>query len=527
MGQAHEPDTAAAARAGPGERAGATARTGAAPEAAAGLAAGPAPSPTGRRHVLALQCSAGNAAVSRLLATGSPVSVQRQPSRKELLEQYEGDVAAGRWAHAAELLNGFNDADIAARVGALGPGQRTSMREACAEWNHRVRRPLLDLDFKAAVAAGRWPEAATLLNGFNDPDIAARVGALGPTQRIDLYVPGPDRIGDAIAAVDPDSAVQGAVRRPAPARAAAHLARLPDAKAAVRVAAMSDDQRLAVFQAVPGSDVRLRKALVGKVKPEQVIPWDKAPLAAAGEEIVFNEIFRHTFPLSTFTLVYNASGGGFDGVPGLTMKTRPGLMSGNVRFRTDDGWTGTPPISVRVEVQLSEGTVVHTESWVIGFKSGKVPTTITQEQGTGELPMGTAYRYQLGPDVGPPGHPDYLHQTILERFGPRTIDLKLADLKPDYVAANNLTEAGLLGHFAGDTGNVSTFTVGPTDQILDGHSGGWPDPAKLAQALVTPRDVVVSVTQTYEARPNVRLGAFLMRRITKANGRQVISKAPL
>src|SRR5262249_43681684 len=68
------------------------------------------------------------------------------------------------WAKAAEHLNGFNDADINARIAALSPADRTSLRQACPEWAHRVRGPLLVAEFGTAKAAGEWAKAAELLN---------------------------------------------------------------------------------------------------------------------------------------------------------------------------------------------------------------------------------------------------------------------------------------------------------------------------------------------------------------------------
>jgi hypothetical protein len=428
---------------------------------------------------------------------------------------YQGDLRKPDWVRAAVHLAGFGDAEIATRVKALTSAQRTSMIAACAAGNHRVRRALLDVEFKAAVAAGDWAGAANLLNAFNDPDITTRVRALTPAQRIDLYVPAPNRIADIIAVVDLDSAFQGAIRRPDWARAATHLNGFPDAGLAAKVAALTAGQRAAMLAACPAGLTRVRIVLIGRPVAGSLIPFDRAPQAAAGERIIFNETYTHPTP-GQFQLVYTGAGGGFGGGRTAT-QTVPGLRSGNLDFHISPTWTGTTATTVQMQLQLLDGTVFSTENWVFGFK-GTTPTTMTQLETENERPLGSVYTYQLGPDIGPPGRPDYEHQTILETFGGRTCNVTLAELQPGYAAANAIvTQADLTRHFFGNASNNGTFTVDRKDRVYDVHTG-MPPLARFVAALITMKEVHVDLPQTYEVVPGVPLARFNVRRIMKPDG---------
>jgi hypothetical protein len=167
--------------------------------------------------MLALQRTVGNQVVSRLLQpTG--IGLQRQPApaaaptAEELDAQYRSAVAAHNWSDAAVKLNGFNDSDIATRVSALSAADRDAMLAACPDWAFRVRSPLLDAAYRAAVASSNWARAALLLNGFNDPDIRTRLPNLNPSQLLALRQAalsgGQTRISgaiDALALVAPQS----------------------------------------------------------------------------------------------------------------------------------------------------------------------------------------------------------------------------------------------------------------------------------------------------------------------------------
>jgi hypothetical protein len=155
------------------------------------------------------------------LASRTNRALQRQPaatptaspSRTDLDAAYQAAVAAHNWSEAAVRLNGFDDADIAARVSALSPADRDAVRAATPDWAFRVRSALLDASFQTAIAGAAWDQAALLLNAFNDPDIALRVSRLNPSQLLALRKAaasgGQDRITravDAYALIAPQSA---------------------------------------------------------------------------------------------------------------------------------------------------------------------------------------------------------------------------------------------------------------------------------------------------------------------------------
>jgi hypothetical protein len=168
------------------------------------LTSGPQPSKTGLgqgpESLLYLQRTVGNQAVNQMLRISAwsttQSHIQRQPSpggpttpnagttpAQSLDALYQAAVSSGNWPAAATHLNGFNDTDIAARVTSLSPANRAAMLSGIPAWAHRVRSRVLDALFQAAVSSGNWSDAARHLNGFNDPDILARIQALSDTQR--------------------------------------------------------------------------------------------------------------------------------------------------------------------------------------------------------------------------------------------------------------------------------------------------------------------------------------------------------
>ena len=175
---------------------------------------------------------------------------------------FEGAVRRHDWTRAVSILARFNDADIATRVAALSGADRTAMRAACPEAEARVRSALLDLDFRAAVAASRWADAAGSLNGFNDADIATRVTALTHDQRIQLYGSAPKRITAVIAAVDLDAAYNGAMRAHDWAQVAIYLNGFNDPDITAKVAALSAGDQAALRAACPEWASRVRSALL-------------------------------------------------------------------------------------------------------------------------------------------------------------------------------------------------------------------------------------------------------------------------
>lgn len=125
--------------------------------------------------------------VADTAVAGQSISIQRQAAQTEtpLIERYRAALNAENWTPAAVLLNGFNDADIQARVNdttELPPPSRLQLRLHTPDWAFRVRRPLLLLDYNDARAAGRWADAAKWLNGFNDADIQLLASQLTATE---------------------------------------------------------------------------------------------------------------------------------------------------------------------------------------------------------------------------------------------------------------------------------------------------------------------------------------------------------
>jgi hypothetical protein len=166
-----------------------------------------------RAWVLRMQQTGGNRAVARSLQTappgirpapapgdpdtagadGSDGVLRRQPgpgagtlTGAALEAAYQAAVRSSAWDQAAVYLNGFSDADIETKVGRLSAADRAAMRRAAPAWATRVTSRLLDADYREAIAAGTWGQAALCLNGFNDVDIGVRLGRLNPAQLLEL-----------------------------------------------------------------------------------------------------------------------------------------------------------------------------------------------------------------------------------------------------------------------------------------------------------------------------------------------------
>jgi hypothetical protein len=152
-------------------------------------------------RLLALQRSAGNRAVGGLLAREPLAGGQagrRTLQRLETNEQrstrldaeIDRAIAAGDWGEAAKSLNGFNDDDIAKRVGSdarLTGNRRQLMAGALKTmilWPppQRVADAIYNADgpaarlgridfIKDAAARGDWRGAVLALNGLSDDDI--------------------------------------------------------------------------------------------------------------------------------------------------------------------------------------------------------------------------------------------------------------------------------------------------------------------------------------------------------------------
>lgn len=144
--------------------------------------------------MLELQQSHGNAAVARMVAAGrGGVSLARQPTDGgvppaagvPIAEPRPGDAAdmdraigeylwINDFNNAARILNGFNQADIDARIKGYTDQQRKGLYDA-ADVNGgaavRIRAPI---DLGQAIAARNWAAAVQILNTY--PEIATRVG---------------------------------------------------------------------------------------------------------------------------------------------------------------------------------------------------------------------------------------------------------------------------------------------------------------------------------------------------------------
>jgi len=172
--------------------------------------------------------------------------------------QYQAAVRASDWARAAVVLNGFNDTDLANRVKALN-AHRIELRLATPPWATRVIRAILDAEYTAAATFEHWGEAAELLNGYSDADINDRIRDLKPVRRrIELFAAAAawnNRVMGAIAQIDRDAAYQGSIKRDDWARAAEILNDFKDL--ARRVKSMTSADRKRIREAAPASAARV------------------------------------------------------------------------------------------------------------------------------------------------------------------------------------------------------------------------------------------------------------------------------
>lgn len=250
-----------------------------------------------------------------------------------------------------------------------------------------------------------------------------------------------------------------------------------------------------------------------------IVPFDRNPLSAPGERIIFSAEFSDPSPAG-YQLEYTGVGGHFNSASGPVTLTIAGLTSGNVNFFVQSPWDGVATVQVVLRVRkISDNSVVQTEIWNFGLKA-RYPTTMTQREGTGERDLPAVYNYDIGPAVPGATAPFYQHQTILERFGNWTLaNVAPADIKPAYRTAHSLnTAADVSQHFLGNyAGSNGTFTVNANDRIADQH-GGHPNLSNLVTNLAAPKDVEVALPQTYEARPGTALGNYTVTRVLKADG---------
>ena len=272
-------------------------------------------------------------------------------------------------------------------------------------------------------------------------------------------------------------------------------------------------------QAVASAD-KQNGTIVNAPSATYILPFDRHPLAAPGERVIFGSQFSDASPAS-YQLEYSTTGGHFNSATGPTTRTIAGLVSGNVDFFVPTPWRGTSTVRVVLKVRkISDNSIARTETWDFGLKT-RYPTTMTQREGTGERNMPAVYTYDIGPAVTSLRPPFYEHQTILERFGNWSLpNIVPADIAAAYRTANSLNSAAAVSqHFLGptNTGLNGTFTVDANDQIFDQH-GGHPNLSNLVSKLAMPKDIEVALPQVYEAKPGTELGKYTVTRVLKADG---------
>jgi hypothetical protein len=253
-----------------------------------------------------------------------------------------------------------------------------------------------------------------------------------------------------------------------------------------------------------------------------VIPFDRNPRSSPGEQIIFGATYEHSSPTS-YKLVYTSVGGHFDSQgSGTTNKTFAGISQRNINWFVDAKWDGKTAVTMKLELQKTDGTVVATTNWVFSKKTAQ-PTTIDQQETEGERDNPASYAYKLGPARGTGDA--YLGFTILEKFaGPYATNLKLADIQPAYAKSNGLsTDADIANHFFPGTGDNGTFTASAGDKIFDQH-GGMSGADNAKAQLVAPKQIEKILVQSYESDPGAVLGTYTITRLMKTDGTKKITK---
>jgi hypothetical protein len=282
----------------------------------------------------------------------------------------------------------------------------------------------------------------------------------------------------------------------------------------------SDDARLARNLLLFGPEASWPAPTAGTL-----IPFDNAPLSAPGERIIFNLTWTPSSGAEYHEIVMTASDGKF-AAGGAATKTITGLVSDNVDFLIPAAWTGATALTVKVDVKpRGSATVLTTKTWTFN-KKPRFPTTMTQKEGEGEVALGTVYEYKIGPAVAGKTAPFYQHQTILERFPGGTCNITPADLTDAFKAANpGLTDSEKINtHFFGGSGSNGTFTVSADDKIWDVHSGIMSTKADIEPNLKAWKEIHNDLYQVYEAEPGKTLGKYTIRRIIKADGSLALKK---
>jgi hypothetical protein len=279
----------------------------------------------------------------------------------------------------------------------------------------------------------------------------------------------------------------------------------------------------------PPADAAASRVPTGDVNSppveKYVIPFDRNPKSSPGEQIIFGATYEHPSPAS-YKLVYTSVGGHFDTQgSGVTTKTFPGLSRRNINWCVDAGWNGTTPVTMKLELQKTDGTVVATTNWTFS-KKAQQPTAIAQQETEGERDNPATYTYKLGPARG--AGDAYIGYTILEKFaGPYTTNLTLADIKPAYAQSAGLSSnADVARHFFPGTGDNGTFTVSAGDRIADQH-GGMSGADQAKAQLVAPKQIEKILTQSYESEPGTVLATYTITRMMKTDDSKKITKKKL
>ncbi len=460
---------------------------GALPDAAAppALAAGP----MSAARLMALQQSAGNAAVARLVSGGDPL-VNEPPastptsatSPLEVVAPIEDDESEAEPLPAAAA-----PAPPASGVPGL-PGLAPLADDAGAAQEGATNWPF------------RWPFGG---GGSPAPTTGSGSGSGAPSA---TAVPAAGASRD-----DVMTALRGQ---------SGSKARDPDwIRVVARFTAGTDDARLATNLLLFGPEASWPAPTAGAL-----IPFDTAPLSAPNERIIFNLTWTPSGGQEFHEIVMTASDGTFIAA-GAKTTTVKGLSTDNLDFRIPAAWTGTA-ITVKAEVRpRGNAAVLASQTWTFD-KKAVFPTTMTQAGGTGEVALGTTYEYKLGPAIPRKTAPFYHHQTILETFPGGDCNIGPADLTDAFKAANpGLTDSKKINeHFFGGSGSNGTFTVSNDDKIWDQHGGILSQKADIEPHLKAWKEIHNDLFQIYEAEPGKPLGKYTIRRIIKADGSLALRK---
>jgi hypothetical protein len=255
-----------------------------------------------------------------------------------------------------------------------------------------------------------------------------------------------------------------------------------------------------------------------------LIPWDKAPLSAPNERIIFNLLWHPAGGTVFHEIVLTASDGMFVAA-GAKTTTITGLSTDNLDFRLPARWSGAA-ITVKAEVRpRGSAAVLVSHTWTFNKKT-VFPTTMTQTEGEGERPLPSDYEYAIGPAIRGKRPPFYGHQTILETFPGGDCNIQPSELTDAFKAAHpDLTDSKKINtHFFGGSGANGTFSVGPDDKIGDRHAGIKSGRPEIEPHLKVWKEIHNDTFQVYEAEPGKPLGKYTIRRIVKVDGSGALRK---